>query len=267
MIWLLPWESSNDVRHTHWALYALLAINIGVHVLLVIGGEVRQAMWYGDYALVPGDMVWYQWITSSFLHAGWWHLFANMMFLWLFGDNVEDVLGPWGFLLLYFIGGFLGDLLYVSSNPDALIPNVGASGCIAAVAGAHAVLFASRPVSFKVMLLVVPMWTVNMRALWLLLLWFAADIFQTMSARGVMDAPGSNYVVHAGGFVFGFLIGIAARFHGVVVRYETLPQGHRWFGYWPQGLEREFKRKRMEELRRERATVERPERRTSGPWR
>lgn len=267
MIWLLPWESDNDVKHVHWVLYLLLAINIGVHVMLVTGGEVRQAMWYGDYALVPGDNHWYQWITASFLHSGWMHLFGNMVFLWLFGDNVEDILGPWGFLLLYFIGGIVGDLLYVGSNPDVLTPGVGASGCIAAVAGAYAVLFASRPVSFKVMLFVFPIWTVSMRALWLLLLWFAADIFQTFWARGVMDTPGVNYVVHAGGFAFGFLIGIAARAHGVVVRYETLPEGHRWFGYWPQHIEKVHKQKRLAELRRERMLAANPKKRDPGPWR
>jgi membrane associated rhomboid family serine protease len=187
-----------------------------------------------------------------YLHAGLMHLVGNMLFLWLFGDNVEDVLGPIGFLLLYHVGGIAGSLLYATSNPSELIPSLGASGGVATVAGAYAVMFATRPVSVRVMLIVFPIYRVTLHAFWMLLLWFAADLAQTLLTRGVMKGAGINYVAHAGGFAFGFLVGLVARAHGVMRRYESVPSGEIWFGYWPARLEREHKLKQIQASKRER---------------
>ena len=253
MIWLLPWEERNTLKHVHWLVYTLIALNVAAFLYTWEGDPGRMIERHGQYALTAGDPRWYQFITSSFMHAGWIHLLGNMMFLYLFGDNVEDVLGPLGFLTLYLVGGVLGDLLYVSSNAAHMIPSIGASGCVAAVAGAYAVLFARQPCSVKVMLLVFPIWTINLKAIWLLLLWFGADIAQTFITRAHMGSTGgTNFVVHAAGFVFGIVVAMFAHMHGVMRRYEAMPVGHALFGYWPSDIEAAFLRER-----RMRAVLER----------
>ena len=93
MLWLLPWEEKNSLKHVHWVTYGLIALNVGVFLATWRGDPGQMIELYGRYALTPGDAHWYQYVTSSFLHAGWLHLLGNMMFLYLFGDNIEDVLG------------------------------------------------------------------------------------------------------------------------------------------------------------------------------
>ncbi|HET7843211.1 MAG TPA: rhomboid family intramembrane serine protease, partial [Xanthomonadales bacterium] len=245
MIWLLPWEESNDVRHVHFVVYLLLAINIAVFTHRFFDHDAAVAAMRAG-ALWPSDPKWYQYVTHTFLHADFWHLFGNMLFLWLLGDNVEDILGHAGFLLVYFIGGLCGSLLFVSANGGSAIPTVGASGCIAAVAGAYAVLFSGRPVGVRLMFIVFPLWKFQLRAFWLLLLWFASDLVRTWLGRGaIADDEHVNFVAHGGGFAFGFVVGMWARMHGVVRRYEELPDGYFWFGYCATALEAEHRRERL----------------------
>src|SRR5258706_8350561 len=237
MIWFLPWEEGNHVKHTHWALYTLLLANIGVFIYLETLDQAAANDLYLHYGLIAGDVHWYQYLTGNFLHAGWLHLIGNMVFLYLFGDNVEDVLGPLGFLLLYLIGGLAGDLLYVSSNPNVLMPSIGASGCIAAVAGAYAVMFPTQPCSVRLMVLVFPVYTFHLRAIWLLLLWFGTDVASTIASRAHMGTDHVNFVAHGVGFFFGAVTALFARMHGVMRRYDALSAGHLLFGYWPSDIE------------------------------
>jgi membrane associated rhomboid family serine protease len=254
MIWLLPWEEHSDVRHFHWVLYLLLLTNAVVFLAMVAATPAEVRAWVAQYSLIAAAPEWYQWITSTFIHFGLLHLLGNIVFLWLFGDNIEDVLGHAGFFLLYFTGGLAGALLFVASNPDVAIPSAGASGCIAAVAGAYAVLFAGRPASVRVMFIVFPLWKLELRAFWLLMLWFGLDLAQTMYTRGSLGGEGgANYTVHAGGFAFGFVVGLLARMHGVARRYAEHRDGYFWFGYWSPKLDEEAKQARLAEIRRERA--------------
>lgn len=255
MIWLLPWDEDNTARHVHFAVYVLMALNIGVFAAMWYDRDLAKA-WFDAYALWPNDPQWYQFITGNFLHADLFHLLGNMLFLWLLGDNIEDIVGHAGFLLIYFIGGLCGDLLFVSANAQMAIPSVGASGCIAAVAGAYAVLFAARPIGVRVMFIVFPIWTLELRAFWMLVFWFASDVFRTWMGRGELGAGGVNFVAHGGGFAFGFAFGLWARMHGVVKRYEALRDGYFWFGYCSTALEAEHRRERAKLARRERLLQE-----------
>jgi membrane associated rhomboid family serine protease len=241
VIWLLPWEEGDSARHHPWATWTLMAINIAVFALMPGGSQEQIEAGWREWGLIAGDWHWYQFVTSAFLHAGWLHLVGNMFFLWLFGDNVEDALGIGGFLGVYFLGGFAGDVLYVSANAH-MIPSIGASGCIAAVAGAYAVLFFERDVALKVIFVVFPVYTLRMGAFWLLLLFFGLDVWMTASGRGVLDADDQvNYVAHGAGFAFGFLVGVLARLQGTMRRYELLSDGSAWWGYWPARLETEHR--------------------------
>jgi len=251
MLWLLPWEETNEVRHVHFMVYLVMAINIAVFATMWLDHSLAKA-WFMDYALWPNDPQWYQFLTANFLHADLWHLVGNMLFLWLLGDNVEDVFGHAGFVLIYFIGGLCGDLLFVSANGGVPLPTVGASGCIAAVAGAYAVVFAARPIGVRLMFIVFPIMKLDLRAFWVLVLWFASDVFRTWMGRGAMDEGHVNFVAHGGGFAFGFVVGMWARMHGVVKRYEKLPDGYFWFGYCAPALEVEFRREQAKLAKRER---------------
>lgn len=240
MFWLLPTEDDNAVRHTHWVLYLLIGINLIVFASTWSLPDEELGLVFDQFALIPAQGQWHQWLTSTFLHAGFLHIAGNMFFLWLFGDNIEDVLGHVGFLLVYLLGGLAGTLLFVSSNPGMLTPSVGASGCVAAVAGVYAVMFAGRPVTMRVIFIVFPIWRITARAFWILLFWFGLDLAQAVYVRGQMtEGGGINFVVHGGGFAFGLLLGLVARMHGVLRRYEALADGDFLFGYWPQRLERE----------------------------
>ena len=239
MIWLMPWDEDHPSRHAPWATWSLLALNLLAFGAVVVAGyPAGYAPLYDEYGLIAAEPRWYQFLTSSFMHGGVWHLLGNMLFLFVFGDNVEDLLGPAGMLLLYFIGGLAGDLMFVSANPALLTPSVGASGCISTLAGAYAVMFFRNRIGVRLMLLVFPVYTFYLRAFWLLLLWFGFDVYQTLATRGTMEgAGGVNFVAHGVGFAIGFGVGVFAWLHGVLRRFEKLPQGHAWFGYWPSQLE------------------------------
>jgi membrane associated rhomboid family serine protease len=141
-------------------------------------------------------------VTSMFLHGGWFHLLGNMMFLWIFGDNIEDVLGHYRFVVFYILSGLGAVLLQYLSDPTSALPMVGASGAIAGVLGAYIVLFPRA----KILTLI---WfgffltTVRIRALWFLGAWF---LMQWVSALSSNADVGVAWWAHIGGFIAGFLV-------------------------------------------------------------
>jgi membrane associated rhomboid family serine protease len=232
-----------------WATWSLVALNVLAFLAMLAATPTEIEHWFTTFGLVAADQHWYQFLTSSFVHAGWMHLIGNMLFLIVFGDNVEDVLGPAGLLLLYFVGGYAGDLMFVAANPTMTMPTVGASGCISALAGAYAVMFFNSIIGVRVLFFVFTMHTFHLRAFWVLLFWFGADVYNTAASHGVMAAEGGvNFVAHGAGFVVGFLVGIFATIYGATRRYETLAEGHAWFGYWPTSLENKPRARRVKRL-------------------
>jgi membrane associated rhomboid family serine protease len=152
--------------------------------------------------------------TSMFLHVGWLHLLGNMLFLWIFGNNVEDRLGRIPFLLFYLVGGVAAALSQVAIDPHSMAPLVGASGAIAAALGAYIVLFpGSRILSlvflgFFYQLLEVP-------ALVVLGYWFVLQLLSGFTALGGETANGGvAFFAHIGGFALGVLVGVLLRFVG-----------------------------------------------------
>jgi membrane associated rhomboid family serine protease len=250
MIWLLPWDEDAGVRHMPWATWSLIALNIAAFLLTFLVTPAESEAWIPRWGLTPAEPHWYQFVTSNFVHGGPMHLVGNMLFLLVFGDNVEDAFGPVPFLLLYFIGGLAGDWMFVSANPAMMIPSVGASGCISTLAGAYLVLFFSSTIGVRVLFLVFTLHTFHIRAVWVLLFWFGADVFQTFTSHGVLpDGGGTNFVAHGAGFAFGVVAALAAAIYGVGRRYELLDDGHAWFGYWPTSLEDRPRRRRRPTVR------------------
>jgi membrane associated rhomboid family serine protease len=146
--------------------------------------------------------VWQSVLVSMFLHGSLLHLGGNLLFLWIFGNNIEDHLGPIRYALFYVLGGIVATLTHVVLNLDSTIPMIGASGAIAAVMGAYLVWFPDAPV--RTLLTFFFILVVRIRAKWLLGFWFALQ-FLTSPNSGVA------WAAHVGGFVAGVLVGLGVR--------------------------------------------------------
>ena len=153
----------------------------------------------GKYPLVDGLA---PIVTSIFLHGGWLHLIGNMWFLWIFGDNIEDELGHFPYLLFYVGCGLLASLAHVVANPQSTIPAVGASGAIAGVMGAYMVRF-----PWARIVTLVPIFffftTIEIPAVVMLFYWFAIQFFSGAASFGAESSGGVAWWAHIGGFVAG----------------------------------------------------------------
>ncbi|HIP87455.1 MAG TPA: rhomboid family intramembrane serine protease, partial [Anaerolineales bacterium] len=151
-------------------------------------------------------------VTSMFLHAGWAHLIGNMLYLWIFGDNVEDALGRTGYVLFYFAAGIAAGLAQVLVAPNSQIPGVGASGAIAGVLAVYLVLYPTAPVR-----VLVPgfyfMRVARVPAIIVLGMWFIIQLFNGFLSLGTMTLAtgGVAWFAHIGGFVAGLVVGFLVR--------------------------------------------------------
>jgi rhomboid family protein len=163
--------------------------------------------------------VWLALVISMFLHGGLLHIAGNLLFLWVFGNNVEDVFGKVAFAAFYLIGGIVAAFTHIMLNLDSTVPVIGASGAIAAVMGAYLVLFPSARI--RTVVFVVLIFVVNVRAFWVLSFWFVLQFF-TDPNQGVA------WGAHVGGFVFGVLVGLVVRAvrgpQDRIGRWSTVPR-------------------------------------------
>ncbi len=146
-------------------------------------------------------------LSSMFMHGGWMHLGGNMLYLWIFGDNVEHRFGSGLFLIFYLASGLLASAAQIVLGPDSIIPNLGASGAISGILGAYLVLFPRNKVNaiFFFRMISVP-------AVVVLGMWIAMQLFQGYGTlESVGEAGGVAYAAHIGGFVAGVVFGLAAR--------------------------------------------------------
>ena len=153
-------------------------------------------------AFDPGKNVWQAVVTSMFLHGSLLHIGGNLLFLWIFGNNVEDRLGKLGFAAFYLAGGVVATLAHVAVGPDSTVPLVGASGAIAAVMGAYLVWFPNARVRTAIFMILITV--VSLPAKWVLGFWFVLQ-FLTDPNEGVA------WVAHVGGFVFGVVVALLLR--------------------------------------------------------
>jgi membrane associated rhomboid family serine protease len=169
-----------------------------------LGGDTESCGIGGDDAPrgVPDKSIWLSAVAAMFFHGGLMHIGSNMLYLWIFGNNIEDHLGHVRYLVFYLVGGLAALAAHVALQPDSTIPLVGASGAVAAVMGAYLVWFPNAPVR-TIVLLGFPI-LVTIKAKWLLGVWFLLQ-FLTNPNSGVA------WAAHVGGFVFGVVIGVMVR--------------------------------------------------------
>jgi membrane associated rhomboid family serine protease len=182
-------------------VYALIAANCLVFLWELSGPDIVE------YALVPARFTAHPSVapivTSMFLHGGWLHLIGNMLYLWIFGDNVEDRVGHGRFVLLYFAGGIAAALAQVYMAPSSRIPMVGASGAIAAVLGAYLVLYPHARVLTLVPLL---FGVIAIPAVLYLGFWFVLQLISGVATVGATEQGGVAFFAHVGGFVCGIVL-------------------------------------------------------------
>lgn len=204
---MFPIRDHNPSGRTPYVTYALLMSNILIFLgyYRLFGDPYALNEFFMTWGIVPAT-VWDQpltIVTSTFLHGGIMHLLGNMLFLWVFGDNLEDQLGHGPFALFYLAGGIVAGLVQILSEPTSTIPVIGASGAIAAVLGGYFVLYPKARVDvlifliFIIRILPVPAWIV-------LGVWFAIQVFGGVS--GPSGSGGVAYWAHAGGFAAGVLM-------------------------------------------------------------
>lgn len=211
---MIPIRDYNPSRRTPWVNHGLLALNVAVFVyqlaLLARGGEAAFATLVTELGLVPDHLLspdtWaaaaipapLTLFTSMFVHGGLFHLAGNMLYLWVFGDNVEDAMGHTRYLAFYLLCGLAAAALQVGVAPASDIPMVGASGAIAGVLGAYLVLFPGAQVLTLVFIVVFARMMV-LPAVLLLGIWFALQLWSAASG----DSAGVAWYAHIGGFLAG----------------------------------------------------------------
>lgn len=226
---MMPIGDDNSGRHrTPVVTYALLALNIFVFLLELMLGDAFIMEW----AFVPARFVTSPILESTtifsamFMHAGLMHLGGNMLYLWIFGDNVEDNFGHFKFFVFYILSGIGATALQFIFTPNSNIPNLGASGAIAGVLGAYLIMFPGRRVNVLLGRYVTPM-----SALIVIGFWFVLQLFSGLGSLdpSAADVGGVAYMAHIGGFIAGFVLSFIFR-DSSRLRKIAPPSGGRYLG-------------------------------------
>lgn len=226
---MFPIRDHNPSGRTPYVTYALIAANLLAYLgyFGLMGDERALLQFYADWAIVPawlseGRQV-YTLLSSLFLHAGFMHLGGNMLFLWIFGDNLEDEMGHLPYLLFYLACGIGAGLIHVVSGPDSLVPTVGASGAIAGVLSGYLLLFPKAKVDILIIFIV--FFRIFPLPAWLMLgLWFGMQLLGGVASDP--DMGGVAYWAHIGGFVLGLLLTLPLLARRGGARFWRRTEGH-----------------------------------------
>lgn len=196
----------------------LIVINILVFLYEISLDPFARNDFIATYGLVPDHFSFLCVLTSMFLHGGWLHVLGNMWFLWIFGDNIEDILGSAKFLLFYLLCGFAAAMAQFLADPGSRVPMVGASGAIAGVMGAYLVKFPHSRIHTLVFIFFF-ISTVEVPAWLMLIYWFFINLFSGVGSIGhsyASQGGGVAFLAHVGGFLAGialiFLLGPRQRY-------------------------------------------------------
>lgn len=203
-------DENHEIGITPVVTWGLIGVNILAWVYELMQGPALDRFimnWGAVPAYITSGEHLSTLITSMFLHGGWAHIFGNMLFLWVFGDNVEDRLGHGRFLIFYLVTGLLASGAHIALDPSSTIPSVGASGAISGVLGAYIVMFRSNRVRVLLgyFVVAVPAWM-------MIGFWAAQQFFSTwMSVVRTEQTGGIAYAAHAGGFLAGVILAFIMR--------------------------------------------------------
>lgn len=231
---MIPLADENPTGSKPYVVYAIIIINAIAYLYDILGarGPIGH-LW--NYSMIPSSVVsntpieqkipviyhgmqgtisilhnglnpqWLTIFTSMFMHSGITHIGFNMLYLWIFGNNIEDALGHVKFLIFYFACGVLAAMAHIFSNPASTIPTVGASGAIAGVLGAYLILFPKNTVN-TLIVLGYYFDFVDIPAIYVLGSWFVIQIVSGFFGAAGMAGGGVAYWAHVGGFVSGMIL-------------------------------------------------------------
>lgn len=217
---MIPIRDHNPSGKKPFISRFLILSNILIFLFMFALQNFFGEEWLFKFALIPALIVkgenYYTLISSMFLHGSFGHLFGNMLFLNIFGDNIEDIFGHFKYLLFYLFCGICSSFAQIFINPTSTIPNIGASGAIAGLMGAYLVLFPRHrvdvliPIGFSLRMATLPAYT-------MLFYWLFIQIFSGLGSLAFMseETGGIAFFAHIGGFVSGFLI---AKIYGKIKR-------------------------------------------------
>ncbi len=211
---MIPLRDDRPPRTFAFATVAIVAANAAVFYHELSLGSPRQLdAFLASFALTPADLTHapspdtYRTVfTSMFLHGGWAHILGNMLFLWIFGRNVEDSIGHFKFVVFYLLCGIAAAATQVALSPNSTVPMIGASGAISGVLGAYVLLFPRARV-----LVLLPIWIFwrlfYLPAVLYLVFWFLLQLLSGLAVRNNMDINGGvAFWAHVGGFVAGMFL-------------------------------------------------------------
>ena len=197
-----------DRRHLRFPLVTtvIIVVDVLVFLLELAGGDAFINQW----SLVPAEVAagrgWITILTSMFMHAGWMHIIGNMVFFWAFGPEIEDVMGTVRYLIFYLLGGLAATAAQVLVDPGSTVPNLGASGAIAAVMGVFLITYPRD----RIRTILLFGWFSRITfvpAIVLVGIWFLTQVFSEVGALAQTQSGGVAYMAHIGGFVYGMLLG------------------------------------------------------------
>ena len=222
---MIPYKDENPTHHIPYVTYSIIVANVLVWILIQgMGAQPALGDSVCSYGAIPGALIgsaplyetgatfcpqlqqsWWTVITSMFMHGSWLHLIGNMWFLWIFADNIEDALRPVKFIVFYIVGGVAAVAAQIVSDPNSLIPMVGASGAIGGIMGAYARLFPRVRVHIAIILgFYVMRHTIS--ALWMLGIWLGMQGVSAYLSINSSQQGGVAFWAHIGGFVAGFIL-------------------------------------------------------------
>lgn len=224
---MIPLRDANPTRRTPLVTIAILAACLVVFAWelgrMAADGIAGLDAFVTAWGVIPADLL-AAWasgerlvdeaatlVTSQFLHGGWLHLLGNMLYLWIFGNNIEDRLGRLGFLVFYLAGGVAAGLTQVAIDPSSEVPMIGASGAIAATLGAYLVLYPRARITSLVFLGFFYQ-LIDVPAIIVLAFWIVLQLIDGVASLGASGVSGGVAVfAHIGGFAFGVLVAILVR--------------------------------------------------------
>jgi membrane associated rhomboid family serine protease len=212
-------DDDSGVGRSHLVVAALLLINLAVFIYELTLSEPELYSFIMRYGARPaeitqltdlppemGPTILVTLVTAMFLHGGFLHLGGNMLFLWIFGDNIEDVMGHVGFLLFYLLCGVAGGMTEIMLSRSSLVPIIGASGAISGILGAYLMLFPRGMVRVAAFLIIIPL-IFRLPAILVIGMWFVVQALSGYATLGMDQIEGGTaYFAHIGGFIAGVVL-------------------------------------------------------------
>ncbi|MBS9389522.1 rhomboid family intramembrane serine protease [Dolichospermum flos-aquae] len=218
---MFPLYDDNPTRITPYFTYGLIGMNVLVFLHEINLSSLQLEQFFQLYAVIPQELTinwsreWTTLFTSQFLHGGWWHLISNMVYLWVFGNNIEDRLGHFKYLLFYLTCGAIAALCQWFIGMYSAVPSLGASGAISGVLGAYLIWFPQARITTLIFLGFF-ITTINVPALVIIGIFFVQNLisgFASLQAAANMsvETGGVAYWAHLGGFVVGSIFALVNR--------------------------------------------------------